>query len=100
MLLQVVTLTRDVRLQRLARRKLDTRDLTLRRVRLLRLANDNLRHDPLPLRCALQQGRLALRRLLGALPAHSLVQRDRRDGGGVECTALGQKKGGEGRPRR
>ena len=54
MLLQIVPLAGNVSLHRLASRQLDTRDLPLRRVRLLGFTNDELCNNALLMTVILQ----------------------------------------------
>jgi hypothetical protein len=75
--LKVVPLAHDVRLRGLARAQADTRDLTLAGVGLLRLADEDLRHDALPLGRALEQRRRRADALLRlGLALDGLVERD------------------------
>ena len=56
MFLQIMTLARDVRLDGLSRRQLDTGDFTFSRIGLFGFRNDHIDHDAFPLGVVLQEG--------------------------------------------
>ena len=100
MVLQVVSLARNVRLHGLARRQFDLGHFTLGRVGLLRLRNEDLADDTLLVRIALQKRGLRGLDSLFGLPAGRLIQ-----GGGsgerrVECTRESQRESSAGQTRR
>ena len=99
MFLQVVSLTRNVRLDSLAVAELDTGDLTLGRVGLLRLRNEDVAHDTPLLRVVVQQRRRRHLLALLVFPARRLVERDERGRRGVERTQEVGCKTGDGRRR-
>ncbi len=83
-------LSRDIGLHDLTIRQLHSRDLPLGRVRLLRLANNKLRDDPLLLAVILQQRRLADSALDSRFASCGLVQRGGRYRRGMELAESGK----------
>lgn len=84
-LLEVVPLAGNVRLEDLPRGEPHSRDFALRRVGFLGLRGENLHDDALPLGVVVQKGRLGKGLFGSTVTAHRLVERSERRGGGVEC---------------
>lgn len=87
MLLQIVSLSLNVRHERLARRKLHTSNFSLRRIGLLGLRNEYLGANSFALRRGSQERRLRLLYFLRLFPPHCLIHGGPRGRGWMERPA-------------
>ena len=89
-----MTLTRDIRLDGLPRRQLDTGDFTFSRIGLFGFRNDDIDHDAFPLGVVLQERRLGFAASGSRFTTGCLVEGGVDWGGGVEAVSGRDRWGG------
>ena len=82
-----MTLARDVRLDGLPRRQLDTSDFTFSRIGLFGFRNDDIHHDAFPLGVDLQEGGFGFAASGSRFTTGGLVEGSVNWGGGVEAVS-------------